>query len=100
MLVPTTDPGRWSVLSAAAFAGFISTFALLVAAGQRGGDEFFDNLWLTIPFLAAYVAGVAAFALGAVAIASAGERSITVVGVTILGLLITSFGVLEVVFPH
>jgi hypothetical protein len=93
-------PGRWSVLAAAAFAVLVSTFALLVAAGQRGGEEFFDNLWLTIPFLAAYVAGVVAFALGAVAIASAGERSITVIGVTILGLLITSLGVLEVVFPH
>jgi hypothetical protein len=100
VLAPTTGPGRWSVLAIAAFAGFFSTFVLLVTAGQRGGEEFFDNLWLTVPFLAAYVAGVAAFVLGAVAIASAGERSVTVIGVTILGLLITSFGVLEVVVPH
>ena len=100
MLTPTTDLGRWSILATWVFVVLVSTFALLVATGQRGGEEFFDNLWLTIPFLAAYVAGVVAFALGAVAIASAGERSITVIGVTILGLLITSFGVLEVLLPH
>jgi hypothetical protein len=100
VLTPTTDPGRWSILATGVFVVLVSTFALLVATGQRGGEDFFDNLWLTIPFLAAYIASVVAFAFGAVAIASAGERSVTVIGVTILGLLITSFGVLEVLFPH
>jgi len=88
------------MLAGAVFVVLVSAFGLLVASGQRGGQDFFDNLWLTIPILAAYVASVVAFALGAVALASAGERSIVVVGVTILGLLITSFGVLEVLFPH
>ena len=100
MLAPTTGPGRLSVLAAAAFAILFAAFALLVAAGQRGGEEFFDNLWLAIPFLSAYLAAVAASILGALAIATAGERSVTVICVTILGLLITSFGVLEVVIPH
>lgn len=100
MLSPTTDPGRWSALSFAAFATLLAIFALLVAAGQRGGEEFFDNLWLTVPFLAAYAAAVAAFGLGALAIVMRGERSLAVVATTILGLLVTAFGVAEIVFPH
>jgi hypothetical protein len=100
VLLPTTVPGRRATLAAAAHAVLMGVFVLLVASGQRGGEEFFDNLWLTVPFLAAYVAAVATFVLGVVAIATAGERSIAVVAVTLLGLLVTSFGVLEVVFPH
>ncbi len=83
-----------------AFAVLVVTFSLTVAAGQRGGDEFFDNLWLALPGLGAYIAAVAAFLLGALAIATSGERSITVMVATTLGLLVTSFGVLEVLFPH
>lgn len=99
-VAPLTGPGRWSLLASAAFAICLAIFVLMVSAGQRGGDEFFDNLWLTVPFLAAYVAAVSAFVLGAAAIAAYGERSIGVVAVTIVGLLITAFGVLEVAFPH
>ena len=100
MLLPTTASGRWSILAIAAFAGLLVIFALTVAAGQRGGEEFFDNLWLTLPFLGAYLAAVSAFILGAVAIAASGERSVTVMATTILGLLVTAFGVLEILFPH
>jgi hypothetical protein len=78
----------------------LAIFALIVATGQRGGEEFFDNLWLTGPFLAAYVAGVAAFILGALAIAVNADRGIAVLASTLVGLVVTSFGVLEVVFPH
>ena len=53
MLLPTTTPGRWSILAVGAFAGFLAILALTIAAGQRGGEEFFDN-----------PAGVSAFILG------------------------------------
>lgn len=100
MLLPTTALGRWSILAIGAFAGLLAIFALTVAAGQRGGEDFFDNLVLTVPFLGSYLAAVSAFILGALAIAVSGERSVTVVAATIFGLLVTAFGVLEVVFPH
>lgn len=100
VLRPTTVPGRWSILAVLAFAVLIAIFAFTVAAGQRGGEEFFDNLWLTVPFLGAYLAAVAAFAFGASAIAAAGERSVAVMAATAFGLLVTTFGVLEVAFPH
>ncbi len=100
MLAAETSPGRWSIRAFVAFVVLWTVFAITVASGQRGGDEFFDNLWLTVPFLAGYVAAVAAFVIGVVSIARARERSVTVIVVTILGLLVTTFGVLEVAFPH
>jgi hypothetical protein len=78
----------------------LAAFIVAVAVGERGGDEFFDNLWLTIPFLAAYVAAVAGFVLGVAAIAAKGERSISVIAVTALGLLVTTYGVVEIAFAH
>lgn len=100
MLRPTTALGRRSILAVAAFAGLLAIFALAVAAGQRGGEEFFDNLALTLPILGAYLAAASAFILGALAIAASGERSVIVVAATIVGLLVTAFGAVEVLFPH
>ena len=100
MLLPTTTLGRWSILVGAAFVALVAVFALLVAAGQRGGEQFFDNLVLALPGLGAYGAAVVAFVVGVVAIVGSGERSVAVVVVTIFGFLVTGFGVLEVVFPH
>lgn len=53
-----------------------------------------------MPGLGAYFAAVAAFILAALAIATSGERSVTVTAATVLGFLVTAFGVLEVLFPH
>ena len=100
MFVPTTDFGRWSVLGGLAFLVFMGLFALAVAAGQRGGEGFFDNLWLTIPVLIAYFSAVGAFVLGTVAIATQGERSLMVIAAIIVGFLVTVFGILEIAFPH
>ena len=47
MIAPGTELGRWSLGLLAAFAAGLSLFGLAVAAGQRGGDGFFDNMWLT-----------------------------------------------------
>jgi hypothetical protein len=95
-----TRLGHRSLWAFVTFVGLLAAFVVGVATGQRGGDEFFDNLWLTIPFLAAYAAAVTTFVTGAVAIASRGERSIAVVAVTIIGMLVTVYGILEVAFPH
>lgn len=100
MLVPTTGLGRRSTYAATVFVVLMAVFSHLVASGQRGGDHFFSNLWLTVPVLGAFAAGVAAFVLGAAAISTEGERSIVVGAVTLLGLLVTAFGVAEIVLPH
>lgn len=85
---------------AVAGAVLVLVFALTVAAGQRGGDEFFDNLWLALLGLGAYGAAVVAFLLGAVAIATAGERGIAVIATTTVGLAVGAFGVMEVLSSH
>jgi len=100
MWVPTTSPGRLAVLGMATFLGLMALFAILVASGQRGGEGFFDNLWLTIPVLVAFASAVMATLAGAAAVITQGERSIVVIAATIIGLAITIFGILEVAFPH
>jgi len=100
VLAPTTGLGRRSTYAATLFVVLLATFSYLVASGQRGGDHFFSNLWLTLPMLGAFAAGVTAFVLGAVAISKQGERSITVGAVTLLGLLVTAFGIAEIIVPH
>ena len=99
-VMPTTKLGRWSSLAIVVFGLLMAVFALLVASGQRGGEEFFDNLWLTIPVLAAYGAAVVALGTGIAAMIRAGERSFAVIISTIIGLAVTAFGVAEVAFPH
>jgi hypothetical protein len=51
--LPSTRLGWWSRGLVGAHALFMVVFNALVAAGQRGGETFFDNLWLTTPILAA-----------------------------------------------
>ena len=100
MNLPTTALGRLSLVGMAAFLVFMALFSIAVASGQRGGEEFFDNLWLTVPMLIAYFSAVGGFVAGAAALATQGERSIAVILATTVGLVVTMFGVLEVAFPH
>lgn len=78
----------------------LSVFGAAVAAGQRGGDGFFDNLWLTGPVLVAYAAAVAAAATGLAAIVRRRERGLLVFLSTAVTSAVTLFGLLEVAAPH
>ncbi|MGI9622850.1 MAG: hypothetical protein ACR2PK_08445 [Acidimicrobiales bacterium] len=97
---PTTAPGKWSICAIIAFGLLLGCFALLVANGQRGGDDFFDNLWLTLPMVGAFVAAISALILGLVAIIRDRERSIAVIAATVIGLLVVGFGAAELILPH
>ena len=88
------------MVSITVFGALLVVFLLLVGAGERGGSGFFDNAWLTVPALIAYGAAVVGSVLGVVAIAIRRERSVFVVAATVVALLVTAFGVLEVAFPH
>lgn len=92
--------GRWSLGLLGAFAGGLSFFAVAVWAGERGGDDFFDNMWLTGPMLFAYAAAVGATATGLMAVFGKKERAVPVFLAILVGGLVTLFGILEVAFPH
>jgi len=82
-LLPTTRLGWWAVRLLVAFAAGWVVGMSLAAAGQiSGGEESFDNLWLTVPLmgagLTAVVAGVLAGATAAFAIVRRGERAVLV----------------------
>jgi len=98
--MPKTKLGKWSVYLIGLFILFLIIFYILIATGQRGGDTFFSNTYLTIPFLLAAVSGVASFIVGPIAIIKQRERSVLVFLSSFVGLLITLFLAAELIFPH
>lgn len=99
-LIPKTNMGR---LATRLFAGFIVmfiVFQIMILAGQRGGETFFSNLWLTIPFLSAVICAIAGFIYGSISIIRKKERAIVVFVVTIIGFLVLLFVSAEIIFPH
>lgn len=100
MIAPGTGLGRWSVGLIVVFAAGLSFFAVAVSAGQRGGQGFFDNLWLTVPILVAFAAAVGAMITGLVAVIGRQERALPVFLAVVVGAAVTLFGVLELAMPH
>lgn len=98
--LPASRLGRWS---ASLFGGTLVAFltmVALVAAGQRGGETFSDNLWLSIPGAIAAVGAVGAFLTGALALVRSRERSLVTVVVTLVSALVVVFLVGELLVPH
>ncbi|MHB8606189.1 MAG: hypothetical protein ACYDCK_13145 [Thermoplasmatota archaeon] len=99
-ILPSTRVGRASAgLLAAAVATFILV-QLIVASGQRGGDTFLDNLWISVPALAAGVAGIAAGIVGALAVLRKHERGGLVFAAIAIATVILVFVAGELVVPH
>ena len=97
---PTTKLGKTSFSLIIAFLLFLGAFYLFVASGETGGETFFSNTLLTIPFLLAAASGIAAFFAGLVAVFKEKERSVLVYLSIILGLLVLVFITGELVAPH
>ncbi len=96
---PTTQPGWWSLALAAAFVALFALFQILVATGQRGGETFFSNPWLSSTILPAAVSALAGGVAAALAIFR-GERSLFVFMTLLLGLFVLLFSLGELVDPH
>ncbi|HEU5100927.1 MAG TPA: hypothetical protein VFU22_17990 [Roseiflexaceae bacterium] len=97
---PSTSAGWWSVGLAAAFFCGLGIAQTMVLAGQRGGDTFFDNPWLGTSMLVAESAGIGAGVAAAVAIVIKAERSPSVFGALLLGLLLLIFVIGELATAH
>ena len=98
--LPKTKPGRWSIWLILGFILFYAVFFVFVAAGQRGGDTFFSNLYLTVPVVIAALSGISAFFVGIIGVIKDRERSILVYLTTLFGFCILLFCLAEIVFPH
>lgn len=87
------------VLLAASFVLFIAFFAF-VASGQRGGESFFSNLWLSATILPAAGLAMAGGAVGLAAAIKQAERSLGVLVAIVFGCSVLLFVIGELVFPH
>jgi hypothetical protein len=75
-------------------------FQILIWSGQRGGDHFFSNLYLTIPFLTMFLLLVSCFFLGIYSVIKHRDFSILLAAAIGMGGIALLFGILEVAFPH
>ncbi len=98
--LPRTLLGRWSVALAAAFFIFMAVFFAVIAAGVRGGDTYWEEWRLAIPFTSAAICGIGAAVTGIPALFRKRERSLLVILATLLGLFVAFFVAGEVFFPH
>jgi len=99
-LPPHTPLGRRSVGFTTGSVLLFGVFFLLIASGQKGGDSFFSNLWLSGTILPAAGLALAGGAVGAVAVVRDRERSMSVFAAVLLGLVVLMFILGELVFPH
>lgn len=99
-LIPKTTPGKWVTNLVVSFFILFGLFYLAIATGQRGGEGFFDNLFLTIPALLAAICAIVAFFVGLISIIKNEERSVLVFLSTLIGLLVLLWVLAEIMFPH
>jgi len=99
-LTPKTNLGKYSLILIIAFFIFLAIFFLFINLGEKGGDTYFSNLKLTIPFTIAWISAIASFFTGIISILKDKERAVLVFLSTILGFLILLFILAEFLFPH
>ena len=97
---PGTRTGKWSAGFLAGSIAFFLSFYALVAAGQRGGETFFSNPWLSLTILPAAFAAIVSGVLAIVAIVRSQERSLLIIAAMIFGIFVMIFAFGEIVFPH
>lgn len=97
---PVTNKGQFATRFFVGFILMFIIFQLMILSGQRGGETFFSNLWLTIPFLIAIACAIAGFVYGSISIVREKERSIAVFIATVVGFLVLLFISAEILFPH
>ena len=99
-IMPKTVAGKWSLWLITAFIVLFASFLVSVAAWQRGGEGFFDNLLLAVPMVLAGISGIASFLTGLVGVTRYRERSILVYPAMLIGLCVLLFAAGEIAFPH
>lgn len=98
--MPKTRFGNYALRSMAAFVFFFLTAQFVIMTGQRGGDTFTDNLWISVPMFFAFASALLAGIFGAIGIFREGERSPIIFLIAAIALLILIFLLGEFLFPH
>lgn len=94
---PGTKQGRISVLCLIILILCVAFFFVQVNVfGQRGGDTFFSNLYLTIPMLAAWAAGVVSLVTGLTAIIKQKDKAVLVYISVVLSIFTTGYGLASI----
>jgi hypothetical protein len=99
LLLPSTTPGRWSIVLVITSLAALGVFFLMVGAGQRGGETLVDNWFLTGPMLVVAIAAIAGLMAAVVALARR-DVYLLVVAPILWGLVVGTFILGEVVSPH
>ncbi len=99
-LKPKTKYGNISIYLIISFATFFILANIFVMAGQTGGETFFDNLYISIPMLAAGISAITSMVAGLIALFKQKERSLLVFLSTVIGIVITIFSIGELFVPH
>jgi len=97
---PKTKLGKISIMLVAAFFVLLGIFFMLVSMGERGGNTYFSNLKLTIPFTIAWLSAIGSFFSGIISIIKNKERSVFVFLSSLIGFLVLLFILAEFLFPH
>jgi len=100
-ILPKKTLSKWSfwfLVTSALMLGLF--FAIIAIFNLEGGDTFFSNPPLFIPILLAFATSVLAFATGLFSIIFRKGRSLTVFLTTLIGMLVTIYGIMEVCIPH
>jgi len=95
-----TKLSKLSLYSIILFFAFFSLFLLFIKLGEKGGQTFFSNLKLTIPFILAAASGIFSFFTGIISILKNKERSVLIFISTGIGAFVLFWILAEVLFPH
>ena len=75
LLLPSSGLGKKTLLLTFLFWIFFAIFWLVIKAGYRGGDTYWSQPALAIPFTIAGICGVSAFFTGLISVIKEKERS-------------------------
>ena len=98
--LPYSNHGKHALLGILIFAISLTVFFLFVHLGEKGGETFFSNPKLYIPYSIASVSGTYSLIRGISAIIKSKDYSILTIISTLIGLLTTLWILSELISPH
>ncbi|MHA1728036.1 MAG: hypothetical protein ACTSWY_04830 [Promethearchaeota archaeon] len=99
-ILPKSLLGKWSIGLIIALVASLGLFFLFIAFGQRGGENFFSNLYLAIPAVCMGVTGISAFFTSIIGIIKDKDYSVLIFVSAIIGFFVLFWVLAEIFFPH